>query len=150
MINRFERFSFALSDIYRSWHRIASSEMEKYGLKGAYVLYLVTMNRYSDGITATQLGEICIKDKADVSRAITSMVEIGLVQKEGSSYRARLKLTKEGKEAAQKVCNSACAAVEGAGIGVSEEERANFYRTLEQIAINLRNVSSNGIPDTVE
>lgn len=148
MIDRFERFSFAISDIYRSWHRIASKETEKYGLKGTYVLYLVTMNRYTEGVTAKQLAEICIKDKADVSRAIASMVESGLVEKNGSSYRALLKLTEKGKEAAQKVCNSACAAVESAGIGVSPAERENFYRTLEQIALNLRAVSAFGISDT--
>ena len=35
MIERFERFSFAISEISRYWHKITATEMEKYGLKGA-------------------------------------------------------------------------------------------------------------------
>ena len=54
MLNRFERFSLAISEIYRYWHKIAADEMEKYGLKGPYAVYLTAMYRYKDGITSTQ------------------------------------------------------------------------------------------------
>ena len=33
MVDRFERFSFAISEISRCWHKIAAEEMEAYGLK---------------------------------------------------------------------------------------------------------------------
>ena len=73
MVSRFERFSFVISEIYRHLHKIMADEMEKYGLKGAYAIYLSAMYRHPDGITATELGEICSRNKADVSRAMSSM-----------------------------------------------------------------------------
>ena len=39
MIDRFERFSYAISEISRCWHRIAGEEMGKYDLKGPFSVY---------------------------------------------------------------------------------------------------------------
>ena len=83
MVDRFERFSFAISEISRYWHKITAEEMEKYGLKGPHSVYLTAMYRYPDGITAPQLCELCGKDKSDVSRAMSLMERKGLVRKEG-------------------------------------------------------------------
>ena len=79
MLSRFERFSVSISELYRHIHKISADEMAKYGLKGPYAIYLLTMHRYSDGITATQLCELCDRNKAEVSRAVTAMEVMGLV-----------------------------------------------------------------------
>ena len=149
MINRFERFSFAIAEIYRHWHKIASDEMEKYDLKGPYAVYLTTMYRYPEGITATQLSELCSKDKADVSRAMAIMEKKGLVKKESINqnlYRALIRLTDQGIEAAELVRQRAGVAVEKAGSGISDENRAIFYEVLEHIAVNLQTISAEGLP----
>lgn len=146
MVSRFERFSFAISEISRHWHRLATQEMEKYGLKAPHSVYLLTLYRYPDGITAARLAQNCGKDKADVSRMVTILEEKKLVAKEGSSYRALLKLTAQGKEAAEQVQKRASTAVEVGGEGINEENRETFYRVLEQIAQNLRAVSDEGLP----
>lgn len=150
MIERFERFSCAISDISRYWHKIAADEMEKYGLKGPHSIYLTTMYRYPDGITAVGLCEICGRDKADVSRMMTIMEKKGLVTREGnnrSQYRAKLKLTDEGRAAAEQVSKRAALAVEFGGNGISEENRVIFYDTLELIASNLQAISEEGLPN---
>ena len=150
MIDRFERFSFSIAEIYRYWHKIAADEMEKYGLKGPYAVYLTTMYRFPDGITATQLSEYCSKDKSDVSRAMTLMEKKGLVKKTGVNqnlYRARIQLTEEGLNAAAHVRQRAGIAVELAGAGISEADRAVFYETLEHIASNLQTISTDGLPE---
>lgn len=54
MIERFERFSYAIFEVSRCWHKIAAEEMEKYGLKGSHATYLTTLYRYSQGITAAR------------------------------------------------------------------------------------------------
>jgi len=149
MISRFERFSFAISEISRCWHKIATEEMEKHGLKGPHAIYLVVMSRYEDGITATKLSEVCGRDKADVSRAMAVMENVGLVIKEGvnqSFYRAHLKLTDAGRCAAEQVKKRAHIAVEMAGGDVSTENREIFYDTLEHIADKLRLISADGLP----
>ena len=146
MIDRFERFSLAISEISRCWHKIAADEMEKYGLKGSHAVYLTTMCRYPDGITAARLCELCAKDKADVSRMMSIMEKKELVVKEGSSYRAQLKLTPAGLEAAEHVRRRATVAVENASRGLTPEHRAVFYEALELIVSNLQNICEEGLP----
>jgi len=149
MIERFERFSFAISEISKHWHKLASEEMEKYGLKGPHSVYLITMLRYADGITAPQICEVCGKDKADVSRMMSIMEKKGLVSKESihqNQYRAVFKLTDEGKKAAKFVQERAGLAVELAGQDFDDEKRTIFYEVLESIATNLREISKAGLP----
>lgn len=149
MTERFERFSFAISEISRSWHRITSVEMEKYGLKGPHSLYLLSMYRYPDGVTASQLCNICGKDKSDVSRMMSIMEKKGLVKKEGiyqNLYRGVFKLTDTGKEAAEFVRKRASLAVEIAGQDLSDENRAIFYESLELIAAKLNEIEKKGLP----
>ena len=147
MVQRFERFSVAIADISRYWHKIAAEEMEKHNLKGAHSIYLTTLFRFPDGITAAKLGELCGRDKAEVSRAVTLMTQNRLIQKSGSSYRAALTLTVEGKLAAEQVRRRAALAVELAGNGLSDEERATFYDALELICGNLQKISEAGLPE---
>lgn len=149
MVDRFERFSYAISEISRYWHKLAADEMEKYGLKGPHSVYLTTMYRYPEGITAPQICDLCGKDKSDVSRMMSIMEKKGLVKKEGiyqSLYRGVFKLTEEGKAAAEHVRQRASLAVEIAGKELTDEKRTIFYEALESITANLRELSKEGLP----
>lgn len=153
MVDRFERFSFAISEISRHWHKLAADEMEQYGLKGSHSVYLLAMYRYEQGITAPQLCELCGKDKADVSRMMSIMEKNGLVIKESihqNRYGGVFKLTPTGKEAAEHVRARAGLAVELAGKDLTDENRVIFYHGLESIAANLRELSKGGLPETKE
>ena len=77
MIGRFETFTLSLSEITSSWNKIASDELKPYELKGAYVVYLIALYKYENGLTAVNLCEMCNKDKAEVSRAIKILEEKG-------------------------------------------------------------------------
>ncbi len=149
MLNRFARFSLAIAEIDRCWHKLAAEEMAKYDLHSPHAVYLNVLYQYNDGITAAKLGELCCKNKADVSRMVSILEKKGLVRKEstgGNLYRARLLLTDEGKQAAEHVRERAALAVELAGAGLSDENRENFYTALEQITANLQNLSKEGLP----
>lgn len=151
MVERFERFSFVISEISRYWHKITSVEMEKYGLKGAHSVYLITMDRYPEGVTASQLCEYCGKDKSDVSRMMSIMEKKGLVFKEGvhqNLYKGVFKLTEEGRAAARFVSKRAALAVEIAGEQLSVKEREVMYRSLETIMSKLRDISREGLPES--
>jgi len=150
MTERFERFSLAISEISRHWHRLTSDEMEKYGLKGPHAVYLSTLARYPEGLTGPMLCDVCGKDKADVSRMMAIMEKKGLVTKESVNrnlYRAVFKLTSAGKEAAEFVSRRASRAVEIAGRDMDDETREVFYSCLEMIASNLRELCRDGIPE---
>ena len=149
MLNRFSRFSLAIAEIDRCWHKLAAEEMAKYGLNSPHAVYLTTLSGFKEGITAARLGELCGKNKADVSRMVGILEQKGLVRKEavgGNLYRARLLLTEEGRQAAEHVQQRAALAVELAGSGMTEEEREVFYRCLERIAANLQELSREGLP----
>ena len=150
MLDRFEKFSLAISEISRYWHKLAAEELSKYGLKGSHATYLTAMYKYPEGLTVPQLCEVCGKDKSDASRMISILEEKGLVKKQvvgGSLYRGKLQLTDEGKIAAEQVCRRASRAVELAGKDLGESERDIFYRALESITVNLRELCKDGIPE---
>lgn len=150
MLNRFEQFTSAISALYRDVQKIERDEMEKRGLRGAFAQYLLAISRYPEGITAAALCEVCDKDKAAVSRIIGEMEAKGLLEKENdgiSQYRAKLRLTPEGKAAAAFVRERASVAVELAGSGLSDEDRKVFYSALERISLNLQQICTDGIPE---
>ena len=150
MLDRFAKFSFLISEIDRCWHKLAAEEMAKYALNSSHAVYLNTLYDTGEaGVTAAQLGELCGKDKADVSRMVAILEKKGLVRKvavSGNMYRARLMLTEEGRQAAEHVRERAAVAVELAGSGLSAEERETFYKALELIAVNLQKLSKAGLP----
>lgn len=149
MIERFEKFSFVIFEITRYWHKLASDEMAKYGLKGPHATYLTTLYRFEDGITAPQLSELCGKDKADVSRMMSIMEQKGLVIKEyvgKNMYRGLLKLTDEGRTAAEHVRERAALAVELSSKGLSDKDRETFYNALDIISTNMKGLCEDGLP----
>lgn len=150
MQNRFARLSHAISEIDRCWHKLAAEVMAKYELSSPHAVYLTTLDNFPDGITAAKLGQLCCKNKADVSRTIAALVRKGLVRKETigrNFYRAKLLLTDEGKRAAQYAQERAALAVELAGSGMSDQESGVFYRCLDLITNNLQTLSKKGLPE---
>lgn len=148
MLERFEKFSLAIVEISRFWHKIAGEELAKYGLKSSHITYLLTLYRYPEGLTAPKLAELCGRDKADVSRMLSILESKGLVRKEStgtSRYRGLLLLTDEGKTVASALSEQAERAVERAGDGLTDENRAIFYESLDTITNNLRKISQEGL-----
>ena len=148
MTSRFEQFSASVFSIYRSIQKIERVEMEKYGLKGPHAQCLLAMSRYPEGITSSRLCAVCDKDKAAISRTVAELEREGLVERslKGSNrYRALLKLTPQGKAAAEHVDKRAKLAVEKAGEGMTDEQRAIFYTVLDLIAGHLQTICEEGL-----
>ncbi len=148
MTDRYEQFSSSVSCLYRYVQKIERTEMANYGLKGPHAQCLLAISRYPQGITASQLCEVCDKDKAAVSRTLAELEQAGMVSRgsgEGKRYRIGLHLTQKGSDIAERVKKLAALAVEQAGDGLSEENRAVFYAALNLIAENLRRISRDGI-----
>ncbi|MDO5545726.1 MAG: MarR family transcriptional regulator [Eubacteriales bacterium] len=148
MLDRFEKFSLAIAEINRCWHKIAGEELSKYALKASHVTYLLTLYRNPEGLTAPKLAELCDRDKADVSRMLSILETKGLVTKDGvggNRYRGCLRLTPEGQAVAEELSRRAELAVEQAGAGLTERERMIFYAALDTITKNLRRICQEGL-----
>ena len=138
MIDRFERFTLSIFTITRYWNKIATEEMKKHGLKGAYALYLVTLADAEKELTAAQL--------ADISRAVASLQERGILEPySGSRYRAPIRLTEAGKALADEIREKAGVVLQAAGAGLSEEMRGSMYRALDIIAGNMKEICEGDI-----
>ena len=150
MVSRFEQFSMAIASIHRNLQKIQRSEMAKFGLKGPHCQCLLALSRYPEGTTAAALCEICDKDKAAISRTVAELVEAGMIDRpEGQTkrYRANLRLTPAGAEAAAAVMNRARMAVVAATGDYGKEEQIQFTQTLAMLAGNLEDICKNGLQE---
>lgn len=149
MLDRFLKFSYAIYVIQHCWNKIAADSMGRYGLKGSHALYLITLRLNPEGVTAAQLGSICGRDKADVSRAAAVLESKGLLRKQAGSsnlYRAKLVLTDYGSAITDEILKRAEVAEECAGEGLDEDSRGILYDSLEKVIANMRRLSREGLP----
>ncbi len=146
MIGRFETFTLSLSKLSSHWNKIAAEELAPYGLKGGYIVYLIALFKTENGLTSAELSKMCVRDKAEVSRAIRDLEERGLVEKETTNgYRAKITLTPKGRTMTAALRERIKLAVEKGGAGLTEEERETFYHALETISQNLQEISQAGL-----
>lgn len=150
MTSRFERFSASVSSLYHCIQKIERMEMAKYGLKGPHAQCLLAMSRYPQGITASRLCALCDKDKAAISRTVAELERESMVirdLRDGSNYRATLKLTEQGQVAAQQVEERVKLVVEKAGSGMTDAQREAFYSIMDLIAGHLQTICESGLED---
>lgn len=150
MISRFEQFCTAISSIQHSIAKIERVEMEKYGLKGPHAQCLLVMGRSPEGITATELGESCEKDKAAISRTLSELEAAGMITRidpRGKRYRSQLYLTEKGRAVAKQVDDRVHQAVSLVSQGYDVETREIFVQVLNMIATNLQDLCKNGLQE---
>lgn len=139
MKERFETFTVLINKISRNIKRIKNQEMAEYGLRSTHVscLYYLYSKR---SVTATELCERCEEDKATISRSLDFLESNGYLTcdaKHAKRYRSPLVLTEKGMEAGKRIADKVNRVLEKTSIGLTEEERAAFYRYLSIISRNL-------------
>jgi len=138
MIERFRTFVSGITACYRYIQRIKSMEMTEFDLKGTHVMCIFFLHHNPDGLTATQLCQLCAEDKAAISRTLSTLNSRGYTVSGEKKYRANIKLTEAGVEIARKLDGLIGQWVGFGGDGLTDEERTVFYRALEKISANLR------------
>lgn len=138
MLQRFEAFVTGITVCYKYIQRIKSAEMTEFGLKGAHVMCLFYLHHNPQGLTAAQLCQLCAEDKAAISRTLMTLQERGYIQTGEKKYRFPLQLTEEGTRIAVEVDALIQQWVGFGGDGLTDEERAVFYKALTHIGGNLQ------------
>ena len=146
MQERFETFTVLINRISRNIRKIKNQEMAEYNLRSAHVscLYYLYTN---EGATATDLCERCEEDKATISRALDYLETNGFLicqSKSAKRYKSALVLTDKGNEAGKKIADKISGVLDTISVGLTEEERVAFYRSLAIISDSLDAVSKNG------
>ena len=144
MIRRFKDFTKYISLAYKYLLKIKSDGIKEFGLKGSHVMCLFYIGESENGLTATNLCQLCCEDKAAISKALSALYEKGYIvleNDENKKYRSSYFLTDAGREIIERLNDKIRAAVSGGGAGLTDEERDIFYRCLSKIVTNLEDVS---------
>lgn len=146
MKERFETFTVLINRISRNIRKIKNQEMEEYNLRSSHISCLYYL--YSaEGLTATDLCERCEEDKATISRALDYLETNGYLTCESKSakrYKSPLVLTERGLTVAKKIADKIDGVLDEISVGLTEEERIAFYRSLTIISDSLEALSKNG------
>ena len=139
MKERFELFTVLINKISRNIKKIKNQEMAEYGLRSMHVTCLYYL--YSaDSLTATDLCERCEEDKATISRALDYLEENGYIlceSKTAKRYKSALGLTEKGVEVGKKITDKINCVLDEICVDLSDEQRAEFYRSLAIISDSL-------------
>ncbi len=143
MGDRFETFTVLLNRINRNIRKIKNIEMTNYDLRSPHIsclYYLYT----SEGLTSKELCERCEEDKATISRSLDYLEKNGyLVCKSGSKkrYNSPFELTDRGMRAGKIIADKIAEVLNEISVGISAEDRAIFYRSLNVISENIDKVA---------
>lgn len=145
VVERFEDFTSAVSLASKYILKIKSFYMREFGLKAAHVTCLHLLGRREEGLTATQICQLCHEDKAAVSKTLNALCAKGYVigvVGGARKYKAVYMLSSSGKEISRRVDKFIANTVESCGKGLTDKERAVFYKSFRTIISNLEMLSA--------
>lgn len=147
MDDRFEKLTTGVARIHKNVQKIKKYYMGTLGLKGTHVMCIYFLAAHPDGLTASDLCNLCQEDKAGISRTLTDLEKNGYLNyipsSETKKYRVKAILTDLGIQCAEKVNLLIAEAVDKASQNITPEDRAIFYRTLFTISDNLQKLCTN-------
>ena len=144
MQERFETFTVLIAKVSRNIRKIKNQEMAEYDLRSPHISCLYYLY-CAEGLTATDLCERCEEDKATISRSLEYLGNNGYLRCESRSakrYKTPLYLSEKGKEAGAKIARKIDRVLDEISVGLTEEERVAFYRSLSIISDSLEVISS--------
>ena len=140
-MDRFETFTGSILELNRYLQKLKDMEMKPFGLRANHVMCLYHLGKHPQGLTVTELAEVCKEDKAAVSRCVSQLLQRELISgnfpENKRSYRTRLILTDSGRALVEQIYQKVDAAMIGGSNGMTQEQRENFYAAMELIITNL-------------
>ena len=144
MEDRFETFTVLINRISRNIRKIKNQEMAEHGLRSAHISCLYHLYKV-EKITATELSERCEEDKATISRALDFLETNGFISCPSQSakrYKCPLTLTEKGRMVAEEIVEKVDGVLALVSVGLTEEERNAFYRSLSIISDSIDAVAN--------
>ena len=141
--SRFEDFVGIISALSKEIQRIKNAEARRLGFRGADVMCLDYLVKHPDGLTAAELARLVDVSRAAVSRTVAHLAEDGFVEVGGSDddasrYRAPIRLTEKGYEAARPLDDIIHRVLDEAGGELALRQRMQMYDSLNHILEKLR------------
>ena len=145
MTERYETFTVLINRIARNIRKIKNLEMAEHGLRSSHISCLYYLYK-TDNMTATELCEKCEEDKATISRSIDFLEEKGYIVsqiKNTKKYKSPISLSEKGKTAGKEIAGKIDRVLDEISSELSDEERAEFYRSLMVISNGLDKMVKN-------
>ncbi len=130
-------FTVSITRLNKLIQRIKSFEISKYGLQPIHVSCGYYLSKNPQGLTAKELCDMSLEDKAAVSRALKTLQEKGIVEYSPRGRNKIIKLTSEGHKLADIISAGINAAVKAGSANITPEQREFFYNSLLEISDNL-------------
>lgn len=140
---RFEDFVGIISALSKEIQRIKTAEAKRLGFRGSDVMCLYYLVKHPEGLTASELARLADVSRAAMSRTVAHLeedgfVEVGSEEDEGSKYRAPVRLTERGREAARPLDDIIHRVLDEAGGELAAKQRLQMYDSLNHILERLR------------
>lgn len=130
-------FTVSITKLNKLVQKIKSFEISPYGLQPIHVSCGYYLRKNPQGLTAKELCEMLIEDKAAISRAIKTLQEKGYVEYSPRGRNEIIRLTSEGEKLADVISEKINSAVRAGSVNITEEQRKFFYNSLLEISNNL-------------
>lgn len=137
-------FTISILRLNKLVQRIKTNEISKFGLKPIHVSCGYYLNKNPQGLTAKELCELSLEDKAAISRALRTLQEKGYVKYAPYGRNELIQLTDEGKKLADHICKRVSKAVSTCSISLTADERKFLYKALSNIADSLKSYYKRG------
>jgi len=141
--------SMIFDKMVRTMRKDITESVSGYGLTSAHVSYLMALY-LKDGQTLMSLSHFLEMNRANSSRIIKSLEDMGLVADKRESVTSknfRIFLTDEGKEVAEKVFDELIKINDRYFNGISEEDFVRMRNTLIRISRNMNEMSGYYVQD---
>ena len=141
---RFEKFTLLIDGIHKNINRIKVDTAPTFGVKGVHVLWVYELLMNPQGLTATELAARSMVNRSLVSREIEELKRGGYIASTNESstrYNEKFSLTESGRSLADKICKEILFVQDSVNTGISEEELASFYSTLQKLNTNFEKLA---------
>ncbi len=130
-------FTVSIARLNKLVQKIKSFEINKYGLHPIHVSCGYYLSKNPEGLTAKELCDMSLEDKAAISRALKTLQERGIVEYSPKGRNEIVKLTQDGQKLANIISERINAAVKAGSVNLTNKQREFFYNSLLEISDNL-------------
>lgn len=136
---RFEDFVGIIGALNKEIQRIKNAEARRLGFRGSDVMCLYYLVKHPEGLTAAELARMADVSRAAMSRTVAHLAEDGFVEvDEDTTYRAPIRLTDKGYEAARPLDDIIHRVLDEASGELATRQRLQMYDSLNHILEKLR------------